>query len=233
MVNAALELPEPHQITSHADFASIGLWATQQRHELARLAKRLQSLQASLEPSTDSRSPLDGPEVEPTATTPVALIDGMLAAAMARLDAGAEAARDDAQGRLAKARWEATELLISAGADSDTVRRVTCPSPETLPLLRRPRRAIVLRQVLQGSGSSQGAPVPQACQSTPAGDGPEDPDDSGSITLPNPLVEAVAVDAVGLVAGNTSQAYDLFWEIASSDRPVRERLRRFGQRSQG
>lgn len=215
MVNAELALPTPRQIASTADFASIGLWATQQRFELARLTKELQSLLASID------APTGGPHLEtddagpaPTAFAPV--IDIMLEAAMEQLDAGADAARQEATAVVATAMREATELLMSVGADPTAVRRVMTRSPEVAPVLRRPRRAAELWDAMGASRGSLQIQVPGTPTRVEAA-----PDDAIDPSF----------DGGDLISGDASQVHELFWGSAL-DRPVRERLRRFGQRIQ-
>lgn len=216
MVNAELAPPTPCQIASAGDFGSIGLWATHQRFELARLTKELRALQAA------SDGPAGGPHLEtddagpaPTAFAPI--IDLLLEAAMERLDAGADAARREARAVIATARREATELLLSVGADPTAVQRVTTCGPAITPALRRPRRAAELWDVIGTRRESSHMHLP----------GP--PDRVGAV--PDDAI-APSVDCGDLASGDASQVHELFWGSALSARPVRERLRRFGQRIQ-
>lgn len=217
MIDETLALPSPVQVVGAEDFAAIGLWAAAQRAELARLTKELRSLRVAISALADGGR-LETDDSDPAPSDFAHVVDVMLDTAMDQLDAEAEAVRDEAATVVAGAMRDAIEMLALVGADDALVRRVTTQRPDAAAPLRRPRRAAELWRAAEAGRSS---PRDDVTSTRAAG------------SSASALSIALSSDRSGaLVGSDASQAHDLFWGTSLSDRPVRERLRRFGQRSQ-
>lgn len=259
-----IAVPAPRSIITDDDFAAIQRWADEQRAELQRLAEELHGVAGGAE-----QGPPPGIEPTPALFAPV---DVMIESTMRQIDAETEAVRVAAARLVDDAVREATELLEAAGADPDTIRRVTARNAESpAGAVRRPRPAAELWQEIE-------ARRPQP----PAPDGRVEPEvgadraaaDAASVHSADPVAEGGSVVEAGAAAvvrgvvepgpggeehvGDPAEVLDLdagvvgegaaffagapgsdasrdvheiFWGEAPPDRPVRERLRRLGQRT--
>lgn len=260
-----LTTPMPCEVARGADLLVIERWAEQQRAELRRLLDELGRLLEHVE----SLEPLDAASEAPTSM--LVVIDGMLEAAIERLDVEHAAVHSEADRTIELAIRDAAALLRQHRADEGVIERITDPAPRVIADLRRPRRAIELWRELVSDSPTTAAPSvavpappgppgvmsPLPLQSITAR--PEAP--PVSVTVPPALVppaltprppvatapfSAPAVDAASdegstlepdpFVNGRSREpshlhVHDQFWAALPPDRPVRERIRRFAQRS--
>ena len=134
-----------------------------------------------------------------------------------------EAARRDATLVLSASRQHATTILTEAGIDPTTVLDAHQDESSPAPARRLPVTAAQLWQQ---------ADLPALTRDTtmhPAG--------TGSVgASPDPLLgRDPAPGSTGELngeAGDAAQVYELFWGGTSGERPVRERLRRRGERGE-
>lgn len=262
MADAELTLPLPIDAAWATDLDAIERWADEQRAELLRLADELRALQTRI----DAAQSFDATTTVAAPVELLPVVDGMLRAAMERLDAGVAAARAAADALVESAMGDARTILEAAGAGESVVARLTERSPRVEHDLRRPRSATALwDDLVESAGpaptdvsppSPASASVPPLTPAAaprvdaPSGGGPTtgalpgfpdlvalQPASLGAGMRSDPAPGLGSMDPIGPLADQRAwgpaqlHVNDQFWAVPPSDQPVRERLRRFAQRS--
>lgn len=216
------------------DVVGLERWAAAQHVQLRLLQRELAAAHAAARAAAEALSRLageraaEGPDLGPQ-------LESVVLQQAARLDAELEAVRAAAALLISDAVCEATDLLLAAGVDATTIKRITRPGDAPADLA--PEAPVV--------SADQHLPL------EPLGGGAEDREAghaaSGEPDAPpvEGLNESRLVDLDGSasnvldltqtrphLAGSDVQAFDLFWGGFLDDRPVRDRLRRWAQRQE-
>lgn len=247
-----ITFPVPQESARGADLLVIERWAEQQRAELLRLLDELRQLDEHLAALEERHAAPEAP------VTLLPVIDGMLDAGMARLDTATAAVHAEAARTIEIATRDAEALLRQHRVDERIIERITDPAPRIVRDLPRPRTAMQLWQDLSAGTSPAGEPTTPAPAGSPGSvpvAAPAAPALAAGAPVPPPQLLAPGAapaappgppvaSAEGWLDGSTPAlddlrtwgpshlpAHDQFWAELPPDRPVRERLRRFAQRS--